>query len=197
LSPKAKLLLGMVPAVLASMPGRAQEMDSSVVVRTKPGSSLTIRGSTTVGAHWHCTATNVPATAVMKSRTLRIDEMLWVTVIVPVTALRCQSGPMDRAMRKALRADRDTTMRIEGHFATDPGRPATEMSVPLVGALVVSGVRHDVAFTADVRIQADGSLRVQSPLPLTLSAFRIAPPRVLFGAIRARDAISVEVDLTF
>ena len=124
-------------------------------------------------------------------------QVRWVAVFVPVTALKCQSGPMDRAMRKAMRAEVDTTRLIEGHFTTDPGRPDSSRAKYLLGTLTVSGVTQQVAFASDVERLGDGTLRVRSTIPLTLRDFQVNPPRVLFGAVRARDAIAVEVDLVF
>ena len=178
---------------------RAQTADEPLAVHARPGSSLTIRGSTTIGARWHCTATDIKATAIMRDGALSLDahEVMWVSVDVPVWKLRCQSGPMERAMRKAMRADRDTASRIAGHFATDPGRPEATRAASLVGTLTVAGVTQNVALQAETERLPDGMLRVHSTVPLTLSGFRITPPRVLFGAVRARDAISVEVNLLF
>jgi polyisoprenoid-binding protein YceI len=96
-----------------------------------------------------------------------------------------------------MRADRDTAIMIAGHFATDPGRPEATRAAHLAGTLTVTGVTQNVALEAETERLPDGALRVSSHLPLTLSGFRITPPRVLFGAIRARDAISVEVNLVF
>ena len=177
----------------------AQSDDIPFAISARQGSTLTIRGSTTIGARWQCTATDIQAKAILRdgARSLDAHEVMWVSVEVPVWKLRCQSGPMERAMRKAMRAERDTASVIAGHFATDPGRPEATRAAHLVGALTVTGVRQDVSLAAETERPTDGTLRVRSTLPLTLSAFQIPPPRVLFGAVRARDAISVEVDLVF
>lgn len=166
------------------------------------GSSLTIRGSTTVGARWHCRSNSMQSRVAIAGDarpTTPVPEVRGVTVYVPVSSLRCQSGPMERAMRHALRADRDTAAQhITGRFEvpdTIPVRHPNEAH--LVGALRVAGVERGVFLHASVAPEADGTLRVRSRIPLALSQFRIDAPRVLFGAVRARDAISVEVDLRF
>jgi hypothetical protein len=193
----AAIALEIALAVMAGV--RAQSGDEPLAVTARPGSSLTIRGSTTIGARWHCTATDIKATAIMKDGVLSIDahEVMWVSVDVPVWKLRCQSGPMERAMRKAMRADKDTSSAIAGHFATDPGRPEATRAAHLIGTLTVTGITQNVELSAQTERSPDGMLRVRSVVPLTLSAFRITPPRVLFGAVRARDAITVEVNLVF
>jgi polyisoprenoid-binding protein YceI len=69
--------------------------------------------------------------------------------------------------------------------------------VRLDGTLTVAGVTQHVRLDVSTAAQLDNTVAVQGTLPLTLSGFSITPPRVLFGAIRARDRISVEVDLRF
>jgi hypothetical protein len=117
---------------------------------------------------------------------------------VPVSALKCQSGMMERAMRQALRADRDTSAQyISGLFEIyDEMRPLDEREAHLAGALRVAGAQRNVFLRASIEPKAD-ALHVRSVVPLSLSSFDIEPPRVLFGAVRARDAITVEVELKY
>jgi hypothetical protein len=181
----------------------AQEAGSSVsILNAMPGSSLTIRGSTTIGARWHCTTTELESRlAVVKDAAApgRLPDVRGVTIHVSVATLRCQTGAMERAMRHALKADRDTAAQvIEGRFEiADTVPPASADERDLLGALRVAGVERQVFLRSTILVQADGSMIVRSVVPLTLSTFGITPPKVLFGAVRARDAITVEVDLRF
>ena len=121
-----------------------------------------------------------------------------VSVSVPVSLLRCQSAAMERAMRKAMRAERDSTASIVGSFAAHRADAKSDTSgVHLDGTLTVAGVCQPIVFYVALDALTDSVFRVQSTLPLTLHAFNITPPRVLWGAVRARDAITVEVDLRF
>jgi hypothetical protein len=128
-----------------------------------------------------------------------LPDVRGVTIEVPVSALRCQSGPMERSMRRALKADRDTAaLNISGRFEIpDDVAPPRVGERLLVGALRVAGAERIVSLSARIVYETDGSMRVRSVVPLTLTEFGITPPRVLFGAVRARDAISVEVDLRY
>ena len=194
---------GLFLALMVAAPAAAQAPPVvTEVLVALPGSALTIRGSTTVGARWHCRSDGMQSrVAVAPGRgTSPADlEVRGVTVYVPVSALRCQSGPMERAMRRALRADRDTAAQsILGRFEVpDTIPPPRANEAQLVGGLRVAAVERGVFLRATVEPGANGTLRVRSEIPLTLSQFRIEAPRVLFGAVRARDAISVEVDLVF
>ncbi len=180
-----------------------QASTSAKVLLALPGSSLTIRGSTTRGATWHCSARDLESRAAVATLTdddgSELPDVRGVTVLVAVSALRCQSGAMERAMRRALKADRDTAaLTISGRFEiSDDVSSSLANERQLVGALRVAGTERNIFLAAKIERQGDGSLRVRSTIPLTLTSFGIAPPRVLFGAVRARDAITVEVDLRY
>jgi hypothetical protein len=164
------------------------------------GSSLTIRGSTTIGARWSCTAMNIVAAAGLQSSASAFtsEAVRAVTVAVPVFTLRCQSGAMERAMRKAMRAEHDSTSAIVGTFVARPAIDTQHTAgVHLDGAIIVAGVEQMIVLNVAVEELPESLVRVQSTVPLTLHAFNIIPPRVLWGAVRARDAITVEVDLRF
>lgn len=188
-------------ATAGTSAGAQGDVRQARVIEALAGSSLTIRGSTTVGARWHCRSDGMQSRVAIAGSTngSTIPEVRGVTVYVPVSALRCQSGPMERAMRHALRADRDTAAQhIVGRFEVpDTIAVVHPNEAHLVGGLRVAAVERGVFLHASVMPEPDGTLRVRSQIPLTLSQFRIEAPKVLFGAVRARDAISVEVDLRF
>jgi hypothetical protein len=185
---------------LLALPSGSGAQTSPIVLPALAGSTLTIRGSTTVGARWHCSAAGVESRVAIAEREGQdVPDVRGVAVHLPVSALRCQSGPMERAMRHALKADRDTAATsISGRFEiVDEFAPPQDNQRDLVGALRVAGRERNVYLRAFVSFDADGAMRVRSVVPLTLSAFEITPPRVLFGAVRARDAITVEVELLY
>jgi hypothetical protein len=182
------------------MPGFSRAQPSQSGITALPGSSLTIHGSTTIGARWSCSATNIAASAVMQPGALEFtaETVQSVSVSVPVSLLRCQSAAMERAMRKAMRAERDPAASIVGSFAAHRAGAAKDTTgVHLDGTITVASVCQPIVFYVALDALSDSVFRVRSTLPLTLHAFDIVPPRVLWGAVRARDAITVEVDLRF
>lgn len=181
----------------------AQPAQTPVVLHVLPGSTLTIRGSTSVGASWHCTSSSIDARVAvappMDTGVSTLPDVRGIALNVPVSALKCQSGPMERAMRRTIKADVDTAARwISGRFdIADDLPPAQPNQRYLFGALKVAGVERNVYLTATIDPQPDGTLRVRSRVPLALTEFGMVPPRVLFGIVRARDAVVVDVDLTY
>ena len=194
--------LAVVVSLLITGIARAQHGPAVEILHASPGSALTIRGSTTIGARWHCTASSVDARLAIVSPAVTdtaIPDVRGVAIEVPVAALRCQSAAMDRAMRNALNVEQDSSARtITGRFEIYESIPAASRAHPLlVGGLRVAGNERNVLLRAHVTRHRDGAMRVRSIVPLQLSQFGIAAPRVLLGAVRARDAVTVEIELLY
>lgn len=184
------------------MPAAAQ-MTATHDLQSLPGSTLSIRGSTTIGASWQCASTDIVAVVSIADRpadhAASLPDVRTVTIRVPVAGLHCQNGAMEGAMTHALKADSDSAAQvISGRFeARDDTLPRGAGAMELTGTLRVAGADRAVSLHSVVVAAADGSISVHSELPLTLSSFGIAPPRLLFGMVRARDAVTIEVDLRF
>lgn len=178
-----------------------QAQETPRVLEALPGSTLTIRGSTSIGAPWHCTARTVSArVAVMASAdSLALPDVRGIALHVPVSALKCQSGPMERMMRKTIRADVDTAAQyISGRFdiQDDASAPRPDQRF-LYGAIKVAGTARNIFLDVTINRLPDGTLHAKARVPLALTDFGMAPPRVLFGIVRAKDAVVVEVDLRY
>ncbi len=199
-----------------AIPGTARDLRAQLIVGAEgdvfsqaspsvldalPGSTLTIRGSTSVGAPWHCTATSVSArvAAVTDQDSLAVPDVRGISLHVPVASLKCQSGMMERQMRRTIRADVDSAaLYISGRFdiQDEASAPSANRRF-LYGVIKVAGTERNVFLNVTVDRQADGTLHARSKVPLALTDFGMVPPRVLFGIVRARDAVVVEVDLRY
>ena len=186
---------------MAALTAGGLHAQAPAVLDALPGSTLTIRGSTSVGAPWHCVAGTVVArVAVMPAAdSAALPDVRGIALHVPVSALKCQSGLMERQMRKTIRADVDTAAQsISGRFDIQDDAPAPRPNQRfLYGAIRVAGTERNVFLNVTIDRLPDGTLHARSKVPLALTEFGMVPPRVLFGIVRARDAVVVEVDLRY
>src|SRR5688500_18145754 len=154
----------MLASLLIAGVVRAQQGPALEILDASPGSMLTIRGSTTIGARWHCAASGVDARLAIVSPILAdtaIPDVRGVAIRVPVSALRCQSGAMERAMRSALNVDQDSSARaITGRFEIYDSIPAASRAhLFLVGGLRVAGTERNVLLRGEVTRHHQGALR--------------------------------------
>jgi polyisoprenoid-binding protein YceI len=160
------------------------------------GSHVRVAGTSNVRA-WRCEAARVQGTietatsgvpAVGEAaRAVRTAE-----VVVPVAALDCANGTMNNHLRHAMKADRNPEIRFR--------LPVGGLSVGgdgharLAGTLVIAGTEKPVTVDATLT-EADGGLRVAGTYGLKMSDFGIRPPKVMLGAFRVADPVTVTFDV--
>ncbi len=185
------------------------------------GSTVVLEGSSNV-ADWRCRATSIDAHMIIATSADHINEVIdriedgnigvWMAnpsrgrfpepafdLNIPVSTFRCGNRVMDSDMSRALKADRHRKvefsfreMRGGVHHDLDTGLYRATIS----GDLTLAGVTR----TIDVGVSAErltrSTFRIRATLPLQMTDFGVTPPTALFGAIRARNNLTVRFDLT-
>jgi hypothetical protein len=165
-------------------------------------SRLWIEGSSNL-RDWSCEATALDAfvdiergTGSTTAGTNAVGRLRRVQVSVPVSALTCGRGQMDRIMYKALRAEDEPDCRhIVGRFDVVATDADGDFSLRTLGTLRVAGRQNAVQLDVDVEQLPDGTLRAQGSLPILMTDYGITPPTALLGVIRTGNRIVVKFDL--
>ena len=191
---------------IIGMPARAQRTSepssaSTTHLAVRADSRLWIEGSSNL-RDWSCEATALDASVDVDDRVADsadsdgIPGLRRVQVSVPVSALTCGRGQMDRIMYKALRADDEPSCRfIVGSFDVVATDSDGEFSLRTLGSLRVAGRRNAVQLDVDVEQLPDGTLRARGSLPILMTDYGITPPTALLGVIRTGNRIVVKFDL--
>ncbi len=142
---------------------------------------LVLEGSSNL-APWRCSST---------VGTFGRDELR-----VPVSAIRCGNRQMERDLRRSLRADEypDIEFRLGALPPIPPGRE--RFTATIHGVLSLAGASKDVALRVDAERLDVARYRLSARLPLRMTDFAITPPTALFGMIRARDELVVQLEMT-
>lgn len=189
--------------VIVGMPARAQENSgpypaAATHLAVRGDSRLWIEGSSNL-RDWSCEATALDAFVDVDgdrgADNASIAGLRRVQVSVPVSALTCGRGQMDRIMYKALRADDEPCRFIVGNFEVVGTDSDGDYSLRTLGSLRVAGRRNAVQLDVDVEQLPDGTLRAQGSLPILMSDYGITPPTALLGLIRTGNRIVVKFDL--
>ena len=197
------VLTSLACLVILGMPARAQEVSGSLSAASshlvvRGDSRLWIEGSSNL-RDWSCEATALDASVdldIGRDEGDGVSGLQRVQVSVPVNALTCRSGQMDRIMYKALRADADPSCRyIVGSFNVVATDSDGDYSLRTLGSLRVAGRRNDVQLDVDVEQLPDGTLRAQGSLPILMTDYGITPPTALLGLVRTGNRIVVKFDL--
>ncbi len=120
-------------------------------------------------------------------------------VTIPVRSLVSGKRRMDREMYEALKADRHRDIAF-ALTAMQPIPPGDRVAVgtegdPALraiarGDLTIGGQTRAVAFPVSI-VARDGGLRIQGDAAMKMTEFGIDPPRLMLGALRVGDAITV------
>jgi polyisoprenoid-binding protein YceI len=102
-------------------------------------------------------------------------------------------------MREALKADRHpnvafTFRELRGGVQHDLDSGLYHATI--AGDLTLAGVTRRIDLDLSAQRISRTSFRVRAVLPLRMTDFGITPPSALFGAIRARNSLTVRFDLT-
>lgn len=101
-------------------------------------------------------------------------------------------------MNRALRADEFPA--IEFRFTELVGGinhdiDAGTYHAKIAGVLSLAGAIKNIRLDVEAQRIAPDRFRLRAHLPLRMTDFRITPPTALFGAIKARDELTVRFDL--
>jgi hypothetical protein len=211
---RAPVLIAMLLVASAGAAAEATRLTAA------NGSAVVLDGSSNV-ADWRCRGTEIDAEMTVATSAAHLNEVIdrvedgnigvWIShpelgrfptpdfaLTIPVTTFRCGNWIMESDMRNALKADRHpnvafTFRELRGGVEHDLDSGLYHATI--AGELTLAGMTRSI----DVKISAQrlsrSSFRVHAVLPLRMTDFGITPPSALFGAIRARNSLTVRFDL--
>ena len=205
-------MLLVAPAVLAAGATQLTAGSSSVVV---------LEGSSNVTS-WQCRGTSIEALMLVATSAEHINEVIdriedgnigvWMAnpsrghfpeprfeLAIPVTTFRCGNRVMESDMRRALKSSAHPSVRFS--FRTMRGGIRHDIDsglyhAEITGDLTLAGVTRTIDLTVSAQRLSRKAFRIRADLPLRMTDFNVTPPTALFGAIRARDTLTVRFDLT-
>lgn len=198
----------------------AQASASTTRLSAGPGSSVVLAGSSNV-KDWKCRSTSVDAQMAVATSPDHLNEVIdrvedgsigvWMNdrskarlpmpqfqLRIPVTTFRCGNSVMESDLRRAMKSEShpDVSFSLRGlksGIRHDLNNGIYRARVE--GELSLAGVRRIIDVEVAVRRVSRKRFRVSAELPLKMTDFGISPPTALFGAVRARDQLTVRFDL--
>ena len=163
---------------------------TAVLLTASPSSEVVLDGSSNV-ADWRCRGTAIDAEMTVAAADL--NEVIDFDLNIPVNTFRCGNRVMESDMREALKADRHPNVTFS--FREVLESDVVGNHVTIVGDLTLAGVTRKIDLNVSAQRLSRTSFRVRATLPLRMTDFGITPPSALFGAIRARNSLTVRFDL--
>ena len=117
-----------------------------------------------------------------------------VELTVPAAKMDCGNGKMNEHMLKAVKADRNPTIRFS-LASYDVAGAADGVRGALRGTLTLGGAQHPIDIDAVATDAGNGVMRIVGGYEVALSAFDLERPSLMFGRIKVGDKIKVKFDL--
>lgn len=184
-------------------------------------STVVLDGSSNV-ADWQCRGSEIDARMLVATTPEHLNAVIdriedgnvgaWITsplpphfptpdftLRIPVAAFKCGNRVMENDMRRALKAEAHPA--IEFAFRQVVGGIEHDIDggvyrARITGDLSLAGATRRLDIPVTAQRVSPARFRLRASLPLRMTEFGVEPPTALFGAIRARDALTVRFDLT-
>lgn len=172
----------------------------TVKLAARGDSKLWIEGNSNVHA-WSCNATkfetSVDADAAVRTPATNFaGQVKNVELKVPVDALDCGHGAMNKNLRKAVKSDKYPAIEYSlTSYTVKPGAAADTYTLQTVGTLAVAGQKSTVKADVSATRLADGTIRAQGTVPILMSEYGIKPPTAMLGALKTDNKVTVRFDL--
>jgi Uncharacterized conserved protein len=117
-----------------------------------------------------------------------------VELTVPAAKIDCGNGTMNDHMRKALKAEENPSI----HFSLasyDITKAGAGVQGNLRGSLSLGGAQHPIEIAATATDAGNGAMHLVGGYEVTLSAFDLERPSLMFGRIKVGDKVQVNFDL--
>ncbi len=115
-----------------------------------------------------------------------------VDVVVGVTGLHSGKDGLDKNMYKSLKAEKNPEIKFHlGNYAATSADNGAKIDAK--GTLTIAGVERQVPIT--VTAVKDGqNVRLKGNVALQMTQYGITPPKMMMGAIKVADAVTVSFD---
>ncbi|HET6401479.1 MAG TPA: YceI family protein [Candidatus Kapabacteria bacterium] len=158
---------------------------------------INLSGTTPINI-WTMSARGISGTAQMAVAEDQLKNIDALTFSLPVHNLKGSHSAMDDAAYEALKADQYKEIVFRLASATiEPDGGDHEYLVTALGELTVAGVTRTVTLNMHSELQPDGSIVFRGAQNLRMSDYNVERPSLLFGAIKARDEMTLTYTLIF
>jgi polyisoprenoid-binding protein YceI len=121
------------------------------------------------------------------------DGTIQAMVRVPVASFRSGDGNRDEHMLEAVEGAKFPYVTFKGIASLGPDRALPSTALPMQGEVEFHGVTHPVSVPLALEVQPDGSVRGHGSFDVSLDAYGVERPSLLF--IKIDDKCHIDLDL--
>jgi polyisoprenoid-binding protein YceI len=184
---------GLLASPSAADPAPAA--DSVAYQFDNESSTMTVYGSSNV-RDWTMDVVQINGTVLLgEADDQALPSIETIRVEVPVERMVSDKDRLQRHAHEALHKEEHPTISFTASDVQVAKAEADSFSVVADGKLTIKGNTRSVTMSAKGARRAGGALHVRGEHRLTLSAFNVERPSLMFGAIKVTDPVRVGFDV--
>lgn len=158
-------------------------------------SKVWVEGTSTLHG-WTCVANETKGTVRMIWDVGLLPVIENVQLSIPVGQMDCDSGTMDKKLRKALKFDETPNMLFELDAVTaESVANSDSVKVNTRGFLMIAGQTRRIQMTQYASLLDDGQILFRGSIPISMKDYNIKRPSALLGTIKAGNDVVVYFEL--
>ena len=115
-----------------------------------------------------------------------------VTLSIPVESIKSEKGGiMDDKTYEAFNSEKNPNITFKLTSATVTGG-----TIKANGNLTMAGVTKPIVIHAEVKVLANGSVRISGMQKLNMKDYKMTPPKAMMGTIKVGEKVNLLFELT-
>ena len=174
----------LVPLILIAVEMQAQKAS------TLKSHKVTVEGTSSLHDFTsEVTKVNWTGSVVTEGKTVK--SISGVTVAMPVESIKSTKGDtMDEKTYEAFKSKQNPTITFKMTNATVTGN-----AVKASGTISMAGVSKPATINATVSVQADGTVKLTGSQPITMTDYKMVPPKAVMGTIKVGEKVTILFEL--
>ena len=143
---------------------------------------------------WESTIQKIECTGNFTLANNTLSDIKGIVVKIPVTGIESTKGKMmDNKTYEAFDHEKNPTII----FTLNQKKINTSAStIEAEGTLLMAGVAKAISLTLTFKVLPNGALQIICSKTLTMTDFKMEPPKAMMGTIKVGDEVTVNLDLT-
>jgi polyisoprenoid-binding protein YceI len=143
---------------------------------------------------WESTIEKIECSGTFTLANNTLADIKGIVVKIPVTSLKSTKGKtMDNKTYEAFNHEKNPTIIFT---LNNKKVNAAASTLEAEGTLLMAGVTKAINVTLTYKVLPNGSLQIIGSKKLTMTDFKMEPPKAMMGTIKVGDEVTVYFDLT-
>jgi polyisoprenoid-binding protein YceI len=177
--------------------GTFKNASAQTVYKAAPGTSIKVLGTSNVH-DWALTSTSIESQGEFKvDGDDQLRGLSSFTLSLNAKSLKSEHESMDNRTYKTMKADQYPKVTYKLSSATVTTAQKGKYTIKATGDLTIAGVTQTIVMTINAVTNADNTITCTGSEALKLTDYKIDPPSFMLGAMKVKNDLTIQFNLTY